>query len=230
MNRYPHRRSFASGLLLPLLVGCGGLLPKPPERQIYRLTATPAFRAGLPRIDAQLLIATPSAPAGFDTARIALSRSAITLDYFADAEWADRTPFLVQAALIDGFEKSRAFAGVSSEGSGLQADLVLGIEVRDFAATYDSPNGPPRVRVQLNAELVRMPGRKIVAETIVTRQATAAGNDVPSVVQAFNEAVGGAVEDLVAWTVGIPGLPARGGTVRSRMDTFRSRNSTEQRR
>lgn len=230
MSLPPRRRSVAAVLaLLPLAAGCGGLLPKPPERQIYRLAATPMFRAPLPRVEAQLLIATPSALAGFDTARIPLSRSAISLDYFADAEWTDRTPFLVQAALIDGFQNSRAFAGVSSEGSGLQADFVLGVEIRDFTAIYDSPNGPPRVRVQLNVELVRMPGRKIVAETVATRQATAAGNDIAAIVPAFNEALGGVVEDLVAWTVGIPGLPARSGTVRSRMDTFRSRSSTGRR-
>ena len=143
---------------------------------------------------AQLLVATPTALSAFDTARIALSRSAITLEYFADAEWADRAPFVVQAALIDAFEKSRAFSGISSESSGLQADFVLATEIRDFAAIYDSPNGPPRVRVQLNAELIRMPGRKILAETVVTGEATAGGNDIPAIVQAFAAALGGGRE------------------------------------
>lgn len=222
MNFHPRRRAVAATLLLlPLLAGCGGLLPKPPERQLYRLTPTPVFRTALPRVGAQLLVATPTALAAFDTARIALSRSAISLEYFADAEWTDRTPFLVQAALIDAFEKSRAFSGVSSEGSGLQADFVLAVEIRDFAASYDSPNGPPRVRVQLNAELVRMPGRKILAETVVTGETTAPGNDIPAVVQGFATALGGAVTDLVTWTAGTS-LPARSGSVRSRTDTFRS--------
>jgi cholesterol transport system auxiliary component len=214
MNLRPRRRWMAASLvLLPLVAGCGGLLPKPPERQLYRLMPTPVFRASLPRVEAQLLVATPTALSAFDTSRIALSRSAITLEYFADSEWTDRAPFVVQAALIDAFEKSRAFSGISSEGSGLQADFVLGVEIRDFSAIYDSPNGPPRVRVQLNAELVRMPGRKILAETVVTAEATAAGNDIPAVVQAFGGALGGTATDLVTWTAGAA-LSARRGSIR----------------
>ena len=201
MNVAPRRRSVAASLaLLPLLAACGGLLPKPPERQLYRLTSIATLRANPPRVPAQLLVATPTALSAFDTARIALSRSPITLEYFADAEWADRAPFVVQTALIEAFEKSRAFSGISSEGSGLQADFVLGTEIRDFAAIYDSPNGPPRVRVQLNAELIRMPGRKIVAETAVTGEATAGGNEIPAIVQAFGGALGAAASDLVTWT------------------------------
>jgi cholesterol transport system auxiliary component len=229
MNLAPRRRSVAASLgMLPLLAACGGLLPKPPERQLYRLTATPVFRAGLPRVPAQLLVATPTSLAAFDTARIALSRSAITLEYFADAEWADRAPFVVQAALIDAFEKSRVFSGISSESSGLQADFVLATEVRDFAAVYDSPNGPPRVRVQLNAELIRMPGRKILAETVVTGEAAAAGNDLPVIVQSFGSALGVAASDLVNWAAGVA-LSAGRGSVKSRADTFRSPSSTRQR-
>lgn len=192
--------------LLPLLAGCGGLLPKPPERQIYRLTPTLDAGQRGPRVGAQLLIATPSALAGLDTKRIALVRSAVSLDYFADAEWVDRPSFLVKAAIIEGFERSRSFGGVSSEGLGLNADFVLNIEIRDFSAIYDSPNGPPKVRVQLDVELVTMRSRKIVAETSLSREAKAAGNDIPAVVTAFNQAVGGVVGDLVSWTAGNPGL------------------------
>jgi cholesterol transport system auxiliary component len=212
--RNVRRRSVVATLIvLPLLAACGGLLPKPPERQLYRLTSTPVFHTTPPRVPAQLLVATPTSLSAFDTARIALSRSAITLEYFADAEWADRVPFVVQAALIEAFEKSRAFAGISSEASGLQADFVLATEIRDFAAIYDSPSGPARVRVQLNAELIRMPGRKILAETVVTGEATAAGNEIPAIVQAFGAALGGAAADLVTWSAR-GALPARGGSIR----------------
>jgi cholesterol transport system auxiliary component len=214
MNLRPRRRAVAANLvLLPLVAGCGGLLPKPPERQLYRLSTIAALRTSVPRVPAQLLVATPTSLSAFDTARIALSRSAITLEYFADAEWADRVPFVVQAALIEAFEKSQVFSGISSESSGLQADFVLATEIRDFAAIYDSPNGPPRVRVQLNAELVRMPGRKILAETVATGEAAGAGNDIPAIVQAFSGALGAAADDLVTWTAGAA-LSARRGSIR----------------
>ena len=198
-----------AAFVLLLLGGCGGLLPKAPERQLYRLNPSVDLRGRVPPVGVQLLIATPSAPAGIDTKRVALIRSAVSLDYYADAEWVDRPPFLIKAALIEGFEKSRAFAGVSSEGLGLNADFVLNVEIREFAAIYDSPDGPPRTKVALDAELVAMRGRNIVGETSVSRETRAAGNDVPAVVMAFDRAVGEAVADLVVWTASNPALSQR---------------------
>jgi len=52
-------RAAAALALLPLLAGCGGLLPEPPARQLYRAIPAFAFPAGLPRIPTQLLVAMP---------------------------------------------------------------------------------------------------------------------------------------------------------------------------
>jgi cholesterol transport system auxiliary component len=197
-------------LLAIVLTGCGGLLPDPPKRQLYRLEpalAPPAMR--LPQLPVQLLVAVPLAPAGLDTSRIALSRTPLSLDYFADSEWADRAPLLVQSALIDAFEKSRAVGSVARDSAAFRADFVLETTIRDFQAAYDAPNGPPRVSVGLNAKLVKIPERKIVGQTTLIREAPVAANDVPAVVRAFGEALGAAAGDLVAWTVNNPGLSQR---------------------
>ncbi len=42
----------------------------------------------------RLAVATPDAPASLDTARSALTRSATTMDYFANAAWNDRIPLM----------------------------------------------------------------------------------------------------------------------------------------
>jgi cholesterol transport system auxiliary component len=196
-------------LLLPYLAGCGGLLSGPPQRQLYRLTPEIAFPGGRPHLATQLLVAMPTAPAGLDTTRIALARSPVSLDYFADAEWTDRAPFLVQTALIDGFRKSGAIAAVGAGGGDLRADFVLESAIGDFEAVYDSPNGPPQVVVQLSVQLVRMPARNIVAHRSVRATARAAANAIPAVVRAFNIAVGKASEDVVNWAVTTPGLSDR---------------------
>jgi cholesterol transport system auxiliary component len=192
--------------LVPLLSGCGGLLSSPPDRQLYRVTPTLAFPARLPHVAAQLLVATPTAPAGLDTERIALSRSPVLLNYFADAQWADRTPFLIQTALVEGFGKSAAMPAVGPDNGGLRADFVLETEIRHFEAIYDSPDGPPRISVALDVKLVRMPDRMIVAHTSVSREQSAAANSVPDIVRAFDGALGGAVEDVVTWSVTNPAL------------------------
>ena len=205
MTAHPPRFPCWLIAILPLvlmLAGCGGLLSGPPDRQLYRVSPKFAFAPGLPHVAAQLLVATPTAPAGLDTARIALSRAPVTLNYFADAQWTDRAPFLIQTALVDGFEKSAAIPAVGPDSGGLRADFVLETTIRDFEAIYDSPDGPPRISVGLNAKLVRMPDRKIVAQLSVSREANAAANAVPDIVRAFDAALGGAITEIVTWTVG----------------------------
>lgn len=203
-------------LLGLVLTGCGGILSEAPKRQLYRLEPALAPPARLPHVAAQLLVAVPVAPGGLDTARIALSRSAVSLDYFADAEWTDRAPLLVQTGLVDAFEKSGAVDAVARDSVGLRADFVLETEIRDFEAVYDSPNGPPHVSIALTAQLIKIPERKIVAQIPVARQAMAAANDVPAVVRAFDEALGAAVAEVVTRTVTNPGLSRPHVSVNSR--------------
>jgi cholesterol transport system auxiliary component len=203
--------------LLGLAVtGCGGILPDPPKRQLYRLEPALAVAPSAPRNPAQLLVAVPIAPAGLDTSRIALSRTPVSLDYFADAEWTDRAPLLLQTALVDAFAKSGAFAGVARDSAALRADLVLETEIRAFQAGYDSPTGPPRASIGLTARLVKFPERKIVGQTSVTQQSAAAANDVADIVRAYDEAVGAAVSQVVAWAVTNSGLSPRRISLNSR--------------
>src|SRR5579883_2658518 len=129
MNRrlfFKRRGGAAAGLSLALTAAaCGGLLPSPPERPLFRLEAVGAVPSGLPRIPVGLSVDTATAPGGLDTRRIALTRSAVSLDYFADGEWTDRLPLMVQTALVEAFEKSAALAGVGPENLGAAADFVL---------------------------------------------------------------------------------------------------------
>jgi len=189
-----------------VLAGCGGILSEPPQRKLYQLKAPVSFTAPQRHSSAQLLLALPNAPAGLDTERIALSRSPMSLDYFADAQWTDRAPLLVQTALLDGFEKSGAVPAVGRDSAGLRADFILETDLRDFAANYDSPSGPPRIAVAFNVKLIKIPERKIIGVKSVTRQQPAAADTIPEIVRAFDAALGGAVEEAVRWAVAQPAL------------------------
>ncbi len=210
-----HRLAAILTLILPL-AGCGGILSAAPERQIYRTNPAPAFAAALPHVAAQLLVALPTAPAGLDTERVALSRATVTLDYFAGAQWADRVPFLVQTALVEGFEKSGAIPAVGPESLGVRADFVLEIAIGDFQAIYDSPDGAPRIVIRFNAKLVRIPERRIIAQMSVSREAKATATALPEIVRAFDSALGSAVEEIVTWTLRNPALSERRRSVISR--------------
>lgn len=218
MSTFPKRRRtalVAAAVLVALLGGCGGLLPKPPERQLYRVETAYSFQ-GLPHVPAQLAVATPTALDGLDTRRIALSRSPVTLDYYADAEWTDQAPFLVRDALVEGFEKSGAMAAVGPESLGLHADFLLTADVKHFEAVYDSPDGPPHIRVALNLDLVRLPDRKILAETLVRGEAAAAANKLPDIVAAFGAALSQAAQQAVVWTATNPALSPHREAITSR--------------
>jgi cholesterol transport system auxiliary component len=163
----------------------------------------------LPHPAGQLLVDVPLAPAGLDTARIALSRSAVSIDYFADSEWIDRVPLLVQTALLDSFENSKAITAIDRESVGLRADLILQTEIRHFEALYDSRDGLPEVWVAINARLVDPSGREVVAHAAFERRKQAQGSDIAQIVLAFDEALGGVMEDIVLWTVRNPALTAK---------------------
>jgi cholesterol transport system auxiliary component len=196
-----------------VLAGCGGILSEPPQRKLYQLKAPVSFTAPQRHSSAQLLLALPNAPAGLDTDRIALSRSPMSLDYLADAQWTDRAPLLVQTALLDGFEKSGAVPAVGRDSAALRADFVLETELRDFAANYDSPIGVPRVAVAFNVKLIKIPERRIIAQKSVIRQQPAAADTIPEIVRAFDAALGSAVEEAVRWAIGQPALSSARASV-----------------
>ncbi len=208
MTPAPDRRLLLLGFgALAATTGCASLLTEPP-RKLYKVTANSDF-PDLPQLKAQLLVDLPAASQGLDTNRIALSRSAVTLDYFADAEWTDRAPRLVQSALVESFENSKAVTAIERETIGLRADFVLKSDLRRFEAVYAPPQGAPQVWVAVNVRLVKMPERVIVAQTSVERSAAATGNDVPTVVVAFSEALAATNREIVLWAVRNPALSAR---------------------
>ena len=147
-------RRWLSSIMALAATGCASLLGLSPAPHLYRVTPKNTFPANLPHPSAQLLIDVPLAPAGLDTGRIALSRSAVSIDYFADSEWIDQVPLMVQTALLDSFENSKAITAIDRESIGLRADIILKTDIRHFEALYNSPNGAPEVWVAIGARLV----------------------------------------------------------------------------
>ena len=118
-------RRFVPSVLILTLAGCSGLLGGGEPAHLYRLTPKSTYPPNLPHRTVQLLVDEPLAPAGLDKSRIALSRSPVSIDYFADSEWTDRAPLLVQTAILQSFENSRAVTAIDRESVGLRADFIL---------------------------------------------------------------------------------------------------------
>jgi cholesterol transport system auxiliary component len=196
-----------------LLSGCGSiqLIPQPMQPQLYVLRPQITSPMGA-AVQWRLSIASPDAAASLDTTRIALSRSATTMDYFANAAWNDRIPLLVQRLLIQSFDMSNRIVAVDRDTTGTETDYLLETEIRDFEARYETPDGAPQIIVSIQAKLTRMPQRQIVSSLAVMQQARASANTLDSIVAAFDSATGAAIEQIAAWTLNAPSpVPASAG-------------------
>jgi cholesterol transport system auxiliary component len=195
----------AAGLVLAAaavtgLSGCN-LLPQVSEPvQLYTLTPKTTFKK-LPKVDWQLVVEPPTAPAGLNTPRIALSRTAFTLDYYAKSAWTDNAPLMIQTLLIESFESTRSIVGVGREAVGLRPDFFLRTDLREFGATYTGDDPIPTVVVRINAKLIQMPERRIVAFNTAERREKAKSGSFDDVLVAFDEALGGVFKDIVTFTL-----------------------------
>ena len=63
---------------------------------------------------------------------------------------------------------------------------------------------PPVAHVQINAKLVKMPERTIIAAFKSERSIEAAGTDMIDVVYAFDEALGKVLRSIVEWALRAP--------------------------
>jgi cholesterol transport system auxiliary component len=192
--------------MLPLamlfLAGCSlpGFSPPP---QLYTLTPKNTFMEGLPAVTDQILIETPVAAAGLDTGRIALNRSATSLDYFAGVSWTDRAPAMIQTLMVESFENSGRVVSVGRDTIGLRADFVLKSELREFQAQYAGPDdaGPPLIHVRINAKLVVMPRRNIEAGKTFEALERARGTSFQDIIAAYDDALGKVLRRLVEWSL-----------------------------
>lgn len=189
------------------LTGCGGnmlgLGPGPAPALYVLHPAASQVPAG-PPVSWALAVARPAAPAGLDTDRIAVIRSATTMDYYANAAWPDSLSALLQTALVAAFEDCGRIPAVGREGDGLKSDYRLDTEIRDFAAHYETPDGAPQVHVALVAKMVGARSHAVAASLTVDESADAAANSVDAAVEAFDRALGAALAKILAWALALP--------------------------
>ncbi len=204
------RRAFLAILPLLAVAGCSGLVPgSGPPPKLYRLTPKSTFEPDLPTVEWQLVLAPPEAQGAIDTTRIALAPSATRIEYYADAGWTDRMPLMLQALMLESFENSGHIIAVGRRAIGLRSDYELRTDVREFQAEYyqhpgQSPNCNGQafcVDVAINAKLIYTPRRTIVATRDFRAFAPSDVDSLVTAVEAFDEALGDVLKDMVAWTL-----------------------------
>lgn len=199
----PRRRIIkqtAAVSLLPLLAGCELLPGGGPPPTLYRLTPKSVFEEDIPTVDWQLKLELPFANAGLNTTRIVLYPSDTRLDYYAGASWTDRAPNMVLSLIIESFENSKRIVAVSRESVALRSDFLLKTEMREFQAEYFD-TVLPRIRVAINAKLIRMADRKIVGSMDFERALESPADQMDDIVKTFDLTLGKVLKRLVGWTL-----------------------------
>ena len=180
------------------IAACGlpGADRAPP--QLFVLSPKSTYSPDLPKVEWQLAIDTPIAEAGLSSSRIALRHSALSVEYFARAAWTDTAPSMVQTLLVESFENTGKIVAVGRQSIALRGDYVLVTELREFQAEYDGKPAP-EVRVRLNAKLIRMPHRVIVANHTGESALPAENGSLEAVAAAFDDALGKVLKRTVEW-------------------------------
>ena len=172
--------------------------PDPPR--LYELTPKSTFADDLPEVPARLSVEVPTATAGLNNARIALRPTATTLEYYARANWIDVVPVMVQNLLVESFDNAGKIDVLGRGVVGVRAEYALLTHIREFQAEYDGA-GVPKIRVRLQARLVRLPRRVSLGSTSEEFVVEAKDTSMPAIVRAFDEAFGKAAKRLVEWTI-----------------------------
>lgn len=186
-----------SAASLLALSGCGSLIgPQGDPLRMYVLAPAVPQIAG--RLPFQLAVGTPDASSSLATDRIALRRSD-TLDYYANAQWTDGVPKLVQARLLEAFDTAGVAGAVARDTAGIHTDYILQTEIEHFEAQYDRDDGAPAARIVIAAKLLSVHGGAIAGAMTFSQQAQASANSVPAVVAAFDTALAAVLEQILRW-------------------------------
>lgn len=183
--------------------GCGGLPGDEEPAQLFMLTPKNTHSPDLPNVDWQSTVDIPVAEAGLNNARIALRQTPVSLEYFARANWIDTAPVIVQSLLVKSFENTGKIVAVGRQSVSLRADSSLIPELRGFQTEYKGA-GPPKVRVRINAKLVKIPQRSITATMTAEHVEPAKDTDLPAIVNAFDISLGKTIKRIVDWTLRTP--------------------------
>src|SRR6516162_8183639 len=197
----PSRRRILAGLIAgsvgQSVTGCG--LFGPPPRQ-FTLTPVANFPRGLPPVKWSLVVDEPTAARQIDTSRIALMSGPFQVDYYADVEWTDSAPAMVQLLLMQSFQNTGRLPVVAPTRQTLATDFLLLSNLRKFQVENDA-TGTPHATVIIEATLLKMPRRTPGAATRFEEVALNDAKSTDTVTAAFDASLAHVMRRVVDWTL-----------------------------
>jgi len=168
-----------------LLAGCSALpAPQVENPQIYTLDARPALTARQTNADLVLLVSIPRARPGFDTPQMAYLRQPHEMNYFAVNRWADAPSRMLWPLIAQVLEQTGAFRAIVQTPGAVPADMRLDTEL--IRLQQDFGTQPSRVQLTLQAQLIDVVGKRVIAVKLFDESENATSDDAYGGVIAAN--------------------------------------------
>jgi len=168
-------------LLATGICGCAGWGAHEPD-QYFVLEAAAGHRPAVTGVQ----VGPTTAAAFYDTQDIVFSRSTGTRAYYRYHHWTERPQRAVRAMLLERFD---------STGRPPRFEIETSVE----EIYHDAAEAPGTARITVNAQLVDLATREIVARRTFTAAAPASSYDAAGAVHGFSQALGLLLDDMAAW-------------------------------
>ncbi len=181
-----------------LLSGCSVLGGGSKPLDTYVLTAPQPPVSGRRLTRRQAIVAEPSALKALDGEDIVIRSSTTALQYLDGAQWGDRLPKIIQARLIETFQRSRRLGGVGKPGEGLAVDYQIVADIRAFEIRVEAGDV---AYVAIAVKLLNDRNGVVRATRLfeVRSNVTGRGND--AYVAALDAAFAAVALDIVDWSI-----------------------------
>lgn len=183
-----------------ILTGCAaipGLGPAPVDA--FDISAPSTVKAMRKFSRTQILVPEPAALKLLDGEDIAVRLGGSSVQLLKGARWSDRLPKLVQARVIEAFQRSNSFAGVGRPGEGLAIDYQIVIEIRSFEVMVGQ-GGADTANVELFVRLLNDRNGNVRASRTFQAAVPVAGAGTDAFANALNLAFQKTAADIVTWT------------------------------
>ena len=134
-----------------------------------------------------MLVNTPSARSGFESARMIYLKNPHELDYFSQNQWVDSPARMLAPLLLQALESSAKYRAVIPARSPASADLRLDTEI--VRLQHEFLTKPSQVRFTVRAQLVDLRSKSVLATREFEVTEAAASDDPYAGVIATNRAV-----------------------------------------
>lgn len=193
-------RSLGVAAVAIALTGCISLFPKSKPAGLYRFGHVAAESS---RPATEKTFGVFKGPTVFTRAAMSDRLLSVTdgqAAYISDARWVSPAIVLFDEAVARAFEGENSRARLVTRGEALKAVMALRLEVRSFETDYvNGPKAPPEVLVEIRAVMTRSNDRALLGDKVFVARVKAADNRLGAIVPAYDQAVGQALSEIVAW-------------------------------